>query len=163
MQKIEDIMIFGKGKLTYNPQMIQLTEEEYKKKIAKISKGKSYDSISQLTNSKQELSIQDRDIENYNYKYPDNVLSYSKYMKECNNSHRLHPTQKPVDLLEYLIRTYTNEGDTVLDFTIGSGSTGVACMNTGRKFIGIEKETTYCDISVDRILHIDTNIVKENL
>ena len=63
----------------------------------------------------------------------------------------IHPTQKPVDLLEYLIRTYTNEGETVLDFTMGSGSTGVACVNTNRNFIGIEKEKKYFDIASERI------------
>lgn len=64
----------------------------------------------------------------------------------------LHPCQKPVEACEYFIKTYTNEGDTVLDSTMGSGSTGVACMNTKRKFIGIEKEKGYYDISVKRIV-----------
>ena len=63
----------------------------------------------------------------------------------------LHPTQKPVDLLEYLIRTYTNEGETVLDFTMGSGSTGVACVNTNRNFIGIELDEGYFEIARKRI------------
>ena len=62
-----------------------------------------------------------------------------------------HPTQKPVDLLEYLIRTYTKEGETVLDFTMGSGSTGVACVNTGRNFIGIELDEGYFQIAKQRI------------
>lgn len=63
----------------------------------------------------------------------------------------MHPTQKPVDLLEYLIRTYTNENDLVLDFTMGSGSTGVACINTNRKFIGVEINEKYFNIAKDRI------------
>ena len=62
-----------------------------------------------------------------------------------------HPTQKPTDLLEYLIKTYTNENEIVLDFTMGSGSTGVACLNTNRKFIGIELEENYFNIAVNRI------------
>ena len=62
-----------------------------------------------------------------------------------------HPTQKPVALMEYLIKTYTNEGDTVLDFTMGSGTTGVACVNTNRKFIGIELDENYFKIAQDRI------------
>ena len=62
-----------------------------------------------------------------------------------------YPTQKPVDLLEYLIRTYTNENDLVLDFTMGSGSTGVACINTNRKFIGVEINEKYFNIAKDRI------------
>ena len=62
-----------------------------------------------------------------------------------------HPQQKPIKLLEYLIRTYTNEGETVLDATMGSGSTGVACMNTGRRFIGFETETKFYDIAKKRL------------
>ena len=62
-----------------------------------------------------------------------------------------HSSQKPLALLEYLIRTYTNENDLVLDFTMGSGSTGVACINTGRRFIGIEKEDKYCKIAQEII------------
>jgi len=62
-----------------------------------------------------------------------------------------HPTQKPVALMEYLIKTYTNEGETVLDFTMGSGTTGVACVNLGRSFIGIEMDENYFNIASDRI------------
>ena len=69
-----------------------------------------------------------------------------------------HPTQKPVSLMEYLIKTYTNEGDTVLDFTMGSGTTGVACVNTGRKFIGIELDETYFKIAQERIEEAQQNI-----
>ena len=64
---------------------------------------------------------------------------------------KFHSSQKPIDLLEYLIRTYTNEGETVLDFTMGSGSTGVACVNTGRNFIGIELDEKYFNIAKERI------------
>ena len=62
-----------------------------------------------------------------------------------------HPTQKPVALMEYMIRTYTNAGETVLDFTMGSGTTGVACKNLGRKFVGIEMDAEYFEIAVNRI------------
>lgn len=75
-----------------------------------------------------------------------NILRYNKIKRGS-----VHPTQKPVDLLEDLIKTYTNEGDTVLDFTMGSGSTGVACMNTNRKFIGIELDEKYYEIANERI------------
>ena len=68
-----------------------------------------------------------------------------------NRKGKVHPTQKPVALMEYLIKTYTNEGETVLDFTMGSGSTGVACKNTNRKFIGIELDTEYFEIAEKRI------------
>lgn len=80
--------------------------------------------------------------------YPKTILEYGiGNMRKG----RLHPTQKPVDLLEYLIKTYTNEGETVLDFTMGSGSTGVACINTNRNFIGIELDENYFDIAKNRI------------
>ena len=78
--------------------------------------------------------------------YPRQVLDFANPNKDV-----LHPTQKPVALMEYLIRTYTNEGDTVLDFTMGSGTTGVACHNTNRKFIGIELEETYFNVAKERI------------
>lgn len=68
----------------------------------------------------------------------------------------LHPTQKPVALLEYLIKTYTNENEVVLDFTFGSGSTGVACLNTNRKFLGIEMDTKYYEIACDRLNNSQT-------
>ena len=72
-------------------------------------------------------------------------------MQKFGRNRGLHPTQKPVALLEYLIKTYTQEGETVLDFTMGSGTTGVACKNLNRKFIGIEKDETYFKIAQDRI------------
>jgi site-specific DNA-methyltransferase (adenine-specific) len=80
--------------------------------------------------------------------YPKAILEFNNC---TNKKNKLHPTQKPVALLEYLIKTYTLENETVLDFTMGSGSTGVACKNLNRKFIGIEKEEKYFDISYDRI------------
>lgn len=77
--------------------------------------------------------------------FPHTVLGFSK------EEGHVHPTQKPVALMEYLIKTYTNEGETVLDFTMGSGTTGVACVNTGRRFIGIERDDKYFQIALDRI------------
>jgi len=85
--------------------------------------------------------------------YPKSILSFST---ANNRDSRLHPTQKPVALMEYLIKTYTNEGETVLDFTMGSGTTGVACMNTGRNFIGIEMDEGYMDIAEARIIAAKT-------
>ena len=83
-------------------------------------------------------------------KYPKNLLTFSN----ASQKGKVHPTQKPVALMEYLIKTYTQEGETVLDFTMGSGTTGVACTNTNRKFIGIERDDKYFDISVKRIKRI---------
>jgi site-specific DNA-methyltransferase (adenine-specific) len=74
-----------------------------------------------------------------------------KYYKINRDKNKVHPTQKPVALLEYLIKTYTNENDTVLDFTMGSGSTGVACKNLNRNFIGIELDQNYFNIAKQRI------------
>jgi site-specific DNA-methyltransferase (adenine-specific) len=79
--------------------------------------------------------------------FPTDVLFFSNVI----GKKAIHPTQKPVDLLEYLIKTYTNEGDTVLDFTMGSGSTGVACLNTNRNFIGIELDQKYYNIAKTRL------------
>ena len=79
--------------------------------------------------------------------YPTSILEFSN----ADKTGKLHPTQKPVPLLEYLIKTYTLENETVLDFTMGSGSTGVACVNTNRDFIGIELDDKYFSIAKDRI------------
>ena len=80
--------------------------------------------------------------------YPTNILDFPNC---ANKKYLVHPTQKPVALMEYLIRTYTNEGESVLDFTMGSGTTGVACKNLGRDFIGIELDQGYYDIAQQRI------------
>lgn len=84
-------------------------------------------------------------------RYPKSIIEVSKQATECANSKATHPTQKPVALLEYLVKTYTNEGDTVLDNCMGSGSTGVACVNTGRDFIGIELDDEYYSVACKRI------------
>lgn len=90
------------------------------------------------------LKYSDERISNYEYRYPTNILEYKR-------DRGFHPTQKPVALLEYLIKTYTKEEEIVLDFTMGSGSTGVACVNTNRKFIGIELDGKYFEIAKNRI------------
>lgn len=92
----------------------------------------------------------------YDLKFPDSQLHFS-----CRENRGLHPTQKPVALIEYLIKTYTNENETVLDFTMGSGTTGVACKNLNRNFIGIEMDDKYFELAKNRIEnHV---IVKELL
>ena len=80
-------------------------------------------------------------------KFPKSILRFSKHSSQL----RLHPTQKPVELMEYLIKTYTQEGETVLDFVMGSGTSGIAAKNTGRKFIGIEKDAGYFEIAKQRL------------
>ena len=82
-----------------------------------------------------------------NLYYPTNILEFSNAVQKG----KVHPTQKPIPLLEYLIKTYTNENETVLDNCMGSGSTGIACINTNRNFIGIELDNTYFEIAKKRI------------
>lgn len=130
---IEDICVFYKKKPTYNPQGLIKLE---KPKINKITKQNI------ITFRGKQPSVQ-------LYKnYPIHLL---EFVNDTLNKNRLHPTQKPVALLEYLIKTYTNEGETVLDNCMGSGSTGEACINTNRCFIGIEKEQHYFDIAEKRL------------
>lgn len=130
----ECISLFYKKQPTYNPQM--RTGKPYSAKS-----GKSSNSISADENivSGGHITINDGS------RYPVSVL------EKVSQENGLHPTQKPVALLEYLIKTYTNEGETVLDFTAGSFTTGVACVNIGRNFIGIEKDKNYFDIGTNRI------------
>lgn len=134
MQQTEDISIFTKNgeKTIYNPQMI--------KRDKAIKSGGMGKSDTAFTKSYKPLK------KTYEYKNPTTLIEFDKVRKGS-----LHPTQKPTDLLEYLIKTYTNENEIVLDFTIGSGSTGVACMNTNRKFIGIELDKNYFNIAKQRI------------
>jgi site-specific DNA-methyltransferase (adenine-specific) len=125
----EDICVFSLKPHKYNPQMSK--GKPYKIKSGKGSS--NYGSQVQVTTNNQGL------------RYPKTVLQFSS------DKNKVHPTQKPVPLLEYLIKTYTNENDTVLDFTMGSGSTGVACKNLNRNFIGIEKDKKYFELSEKRI------------
>jgi site-specific DNA-methyltransferase (adenine-specific) len=134
--RIETISIFYKKKPTYNPQM-------YKGKVWGASQRKA-----EYKNSQGKWNIKHIKFNGSldGLHYPDNLLEFSNP-----NIGRKHPTQKPVELLEYLIKTYTNENDLVLDNCMGSGSTGVACINTKRKFIGFELEKKYYDIAKQRI------------
>ena len=133
MRQIETISVFIKGKSFYYPQMI--------KRDVPITSGGMTGSRSAGAKGLVRL-----DTKVYTEKYPTTLLSFSKVRKGS-----LHPTQKPTDLLEYLIKTYSKEGDVVLDNCMGSGTTGIACVNTKRNFIGIELEKKYFDIAKDRI------------
>lgn len=141
----EDICVFSsiKGKIKYYPQM----EDADPKTDRGLNKGTTSSEAVFNNNSIAKSSS------NYNIKlrYPKNIIKYSKFNAECNSSNRVHPTQKPVAILEYLIKTYTKENEVILDNCMGSGSTGVACINTGRKFIGIEKDDKYFDVACNRI------------
>lgn len=127
----EDIAVFYKKKPTYNKQVWYSTPYKRTKN----------GSLSDNYGDRKEAWSESMD----GARNPLTILSFARDGK------RLHPTQKPVALLEYLIKTYTNEGEVVLDNCMGSGSTGVACINTGRKFIGMEKEQKYFDIAKQRI------------
>ena len=122
----EIISIFYNKQCTYNPQKT-VADKIYKRGFVKRNKSDCYG------DEKDFVQVDD------GMRYPKRII----YFNNNDTQHQLHPTQKPVELLEYMIKTYTNENDTVLDFTMGSGSTGVACKNTRRKFIGIELDDTY--------------------
>jgi len=143
MKSHEIISVFGNGKTKYTPVMVK-REKELNTKNWKMSKLNSDNGNFSSKSVKETQKI-------YKEKYPTTILQYHKSSKECNNTKRKHPTQKPIELMEYLIKTYTHEGETVLDFTMGSGSTGVAAKQTNRNFIGIEKEEKYFKIAQERI------------
>lgn len=141
MKKHENILMFSMGssangcknRITYNPQGLK----EINKKM------KNSTDTENLGNRKSR-DVGSEYIQKHT-NYPNTVLRFKSAPST------VHPTQKPVPLMEYLIKTYTNEGESVLDFTMGSGSTGVACKNLNRNFIGIEKELNYFEIAKDRI------------
>ena len=143
MRVIETISVFYKKLPIYNPQM------EKREKVIDSRNWKQNKRISE--NSRFTSTDNSLSQKIYDKKYPVNLLNINRASNECNNSKRVHPTQKPVALFEYLIKTYTNEGETVLDNCMGSGSTGVACVNTNRNFIGIELDETYFNIAKERI------------
>lgn len=148
----EDIIIFSKyGSYTYNPQKWFINDEDF------ITKRKTLvfeTELNRITGQVTQGRIKKVDDGSRN---PISVLPYKvpytpkKNSKTKNGDYRVHPTQKPVALLEYLIKTYTNENNIVLDNCMGSGSTGVACLNTNRRFIGVELDKQYFDVAVERM------------
>jgi site-specific DNA-methyltransferase (adenine-specific) len=138
----EDVMVFYKKQPTYNPQMWD--GKPYEQKQGYVGEAKQ-------TNLKRKSVVTKSD----GRRYPLSIIRFSK-------ESGVHPTQKPVTLMEYLIKTYTNIGETVLDFTSGSFTTGVACVNLGRNFIGIEIDNHYYDIGTDRVLNTIANKLEEN-
>ena len=137
----ENISVFYAKRCNYYPIMV---EREKVKRSRNYSHSKiNQPSLRAMTENKE-----------YTHKFPSNILEFSN----ASQKGKVHPTQKPVALLEYLIKTYTNENETVLDFTAGSFSTAIACLNTNRNFIGIELDDVYFDIGVKRIKeHIESN------
>lgn len=133
LRNYETISVFYEKQCFYNPQM-------EKGKPYAYASGKTSKTISSDTN------ISNFFTKNNGDRYPVSITKAYSLEKE-----KFHPTQKPVALLEYLIKTYTNENDIVLDFTAGSGSTAIACINTNRQCVLIEKEKKYCKIAVERV------------
>jgi site-specific DNA-methyltransferase (adenine-specific) len=133
LREHENILMFSAGNTIYNPQMVPT--KRVVEKPRSVNKGAVVAGI-RLT----------RQFDNKGQAYPRTVLEFGN-----SNYRSLHPTQKPVALMEYLIRTYTNEGDLILDNTMGSGTTLLAAMNTGRKAIGIELSKEYCEVAVRRL------------
>ena len=135
MQQTEDVCVFTVlgGKSMYNPQMTLRDKP--------IKAGGMKDSVSASSVGYKPLR------KTYDYKNPTTLIEFDKVRRGS-----VHPTQKPVTLMEYLLKTYTNDCETALDFTMGSGTTGVACANLNRKFIGIEMDEGYFNIARERIL-----------
>ena len=129
----ESILVFYRKLPTYNPQMTH--GHKRKTAVKKMVDSECYGKAFKKTNYDSTS------------RYPRSIQTFSSDKQKSN----LHPTQKPVALMEWLIKTYTNENEIVLDFTMGSGSTGVACVNTNRKFIGIELDENYFNIAKQRI------------
>lgn len=155
LKDIETISVFSTGSaangaktnMPYYPQDLVKVDKLWVRKNVKKHKS----DVSPVRDSFKEELI----IENTNY--PRQILKFANH-----NSNLLHPTQKPIDLLEYLIKTYTIENEIVLDNTMGSGSTGIACLNTNRYFIGIEKDIKFFDIASTRLdlhdIELQTNL-----
>jgi DNA modification methylase len=140
-RKHEDICVFYFRQPTYNPQMTE--GKAYNDKVRESG----LDAINGGVRGVKKA------INNTGTRYPSSVQKFSN-----GNNGNIHPTQKPVALMEYLIKTYTNEGETVLDFTMGSGTTGVACVKTKRDFIGIEMDEGYFKIAEKRIMETEPPI-----
>lgn len=137
----EDIMIFYKKSPTYNPQKVK-GKPNHSKGKPKNNQNNNYGKFDFVDNSKEQGDL----------KHPKSILKFQK----PHPSITLHKTQKPVGLLEWLVKSYTNEGELVLDNTAGSGTLGIACLNTNRNFIMIEKEPDIYDIMKKRVVdHIE--------
>ena len=143
LRSFEIISIFYKKQVSYTPQLVDKPKNAIRLNNLEF-KNKNNGIVGNLPKTKKRF--QNRIIP-LDKNYPINIIEE----KTKRADKRLHPTEKPVPLLEYLIKTYTLENETVLDFTMGSGSTGVACKNLNRSFIGIEKEEKYFNIARDRI------------
>jgi len=139
MRRNEIISVFYKKQCLYNPQLVKKDPKNIRPPTTKRKQADNYGIMT--AESVRQIPV--------NMSYPNETLLFRGCFGDKGKS--LHPTQKPVKLMEYLIKTYTIENETVLDFTAGSFTTGAACVNLNRKFIGIESDKGYFDIGVNRI------------
>jgi len=135
LKKHENILLFGKKTVKYNPQM-----ESVKRKVLTRDKNGGFDKITGI-------KLKETKYDNKGFKYPTSIIKVNRELRG-----RFHPTQKPVALFEYLIKTYTNKGDIVLDNCAGSFTTAIAAENLKRNWMCIEKEREYCEIGLKRIV-----------
>lgn len=151
----ENIVVFSKGSYTFNPQKWEICDKKFLVHRKIFDYGYAKNNIyGNIRDMKKPDDGTRNPISVVSYEVPFIPLKGRVYDSDIDL--RCHPTQKPVELLEYLIRTYSNAGDVVLDNTMGSGSTGVACVNTDRKFIGIELDEKYFEIAKKRISDAET-------
>ncbi len=143
MRRHEDITVFSDGAALYYPIM--------RKGVLRLKGG--------MKNPSQVWRKHDSTVSYNDDYYPTSVIEITN----ANRSEKVHSTQKPLALMEYLVKTYTNEGDTVLDFTFGSGTTGEACINTGRHFVGIEKDAGYYAIAEQRLAQAAARLCQTEL
>ncbi len=144
MRIIEDILVFGRGSVQYYPIMRKVKPHHHVLPLPRDRKDSAQHMVSKSVDDKGR-----RIYRRYEERYPVNLLEFPR--DNTSEGKSLHPTQKPVELFEYLIKTYTLPGEVVLDNCIGSGTTAIACINTGRNFIGIEIEEKYVKMARGRI------------
>ena len=137
MKEHESVIVFGRGRITYNPIKQPRNGSGLSRVQYKVTARTKTTNYNDSLHGEVELKTED--------------LRYPSSIQRFNTEVGLHPTQKPVALFEYLIKTYSNEGETVLDNCMGSGTTAIACMNTERNFIGFELDETYFEKSLERI------------
>jgi len=147
LRSSENISVFYKKQCTYNPQLINRDKKNIRDPKKEYGNGEG----TVYGNTKPNFMFNEGREIPLTKGYPKNIISINNKEKETHPSKVLHNTQKPILLMEYLIKTYTNEGETVLDFTMGSGSTGVAAKNLNRNFVGIEMDDNYFKIAEERI------------
>lgn len=148
MRQHEDICVFYKKLPTYNPQMVKGSPNHSRGSINANATNNNYGHV--ILKDNKELGDK---------KHPTSIIRFPK----IHASKTVHPTQKPVELIEYLIKTYTNETDLVLDSCMGSGTTALAAINTNRAYIGFEKEFEYYELSINRITECKNNAEREGV